>query len=221
MGAQLSERAREEAKKMEAEGLPPILSEEALEGLPNPDWMKEDPFVRHRESLPTPKSVAIVATGLTGAVALLMWRWNRRAGALVNKYLADVERMKRTGKPMPKPKEATTGEAAWLGLKAFGFGTLLCTTAFTAGTAWTAHYLGLHSTRDFAVKMKSVFPRFEESENKQRIGESGNSSGEEAVKVGENEMRDAFDPLVALFGDEAKEDSKGRKQTEQNKRHPQ
>mmetsp|Transcript_32248 Transcript_32248/g.63006 ORF Transcript_32248/g.63006 Transcript_32248/m.63006 type:complete len:241 (-) Transcript_32248:125-847(-) len=156
-------------------------------------WIEEDPFVKHRDELPPAKSVALFTTGLAFVGTVLMYRWNKRAGRLVDMYLKEVEAAKRKGLPPPQPKEASTGEAAWLGMKALGVGTILSTTYFVAAGAWTVHFMGVQSAREFAQAMQSVL-RGPRRALEGRYKEEGEED-EDENKLSEKEMQEAFATL--------------------------
>ncbi|GAB5359258.1 hypothetical protein AAMO2058_000528900 [Amorphochlora amoebiformis] len=201
MGASL----RKVADDLERKGkdAPPVLSEEALEGVPKPQWMEEDPFVKYGDRLPSAKNTAIFTTGLSLLGIALMYRWNKRAGAIVDKHLRAIELAKRRGLPPPAVEEASSGEAAYFGVKALVYGTLLSTTTFVCAGSWVVHLMGVKDTREFGIKMQNILrgPRkyIEEKypANTDRVLDSGDP--DETKKEGDE---NSFDPLISLFGEE-------------------
>jgi len=149
------QKAAQEAEEKYMKGEePPILSEKGLEGIPKPAWMEQDPFVKYENDLPSAKSVAMVTTAISLFGGFLLYRWNRHAGRIVDRHLREIELAKRRRLPLPQVEEATTGEAAWIGVKALVYGTVLSTTTFIAAGSWTAHYLKVKNAHEFAERMK-------------------------------------------------------------------
>eukprot|EP00472_Partenskyella_glossopodia_P009279 CAMPEP_0197536566 /NCGR_PEP_ID=MMETSP1318-20131121/54231_1 /TAXON_ID=552666 /ORGANISM="Partenskyella glossopodia, Strain RCC365" /LENGTH=234 /DNA_ID=CAMNT_0043094487 /DNA_START=93 /DNA_END=795 /DNA_ORIENTATION=- len=205
MGANLEKAVKEEeSKRGGPENMPPLISDEALQSLPKPSWVDVDPFVKHRDSLPSARMVALVTSGLSIAGALVMIRWNRQAGRVVDKHLKAIEHAKQKGLPPPKVPEASTFEAAGLGLKALALGTFLSTTTFVAAGSWVVHLMGVQTAKQFALKMQSAMGGARKSVEDTVKGPTEAIVGGklEGVDGEAGDDDEGFNPLIALFGKE-------------------
>jgi len=216
--------AREAEEKYMKGEEPPILSEKGLEGISKPAWMEQDPFVKYENDLPSAKSVAMATTAISLCGGFLLYRWNRHAGRIVDRHLREIEWAKRRRLPLPQVEEASTGEAAWIGMRALVYGTVLSTTTFIAAGSWTAHYLEVKNTHEFAERMKGLLrgkrEQMEEqskwlkmeptNQNEEISGGPADGIGQNSGDIAnndENDIQEGFDPLIALFGKELMESS--------------
>lgn len=124
------------------------IDEKDLEWIPVPEFILQDPFVKHKDKLPSALPTAIVSTVAAGALTLMVMRWNRQAGTQsVARWIRKAEQAQKRGKRLAKPEQLKQS-GALLGFKALGIGTLLCGTYGLSIGSWTAHFLKLGSVRD-------------------------------------------------------------------------
>jgi len=194
------------------EELPSFVSEDMLRKAQarKPDWTDEDPFIKYADSLPRARTVAVVSSGLSVLGMFMVWRWNRQATVIVQRYLAEMELAKMKNLPLPKPK-GDSGEGALIGFKALGYGTLLSTTTCIALASWGAHFMGVKNASEFSSTMRELLTaprRFFET--------TARNSTPDSIRE-EKKIDEETEEIIALFGRElalgvAEEEKRRKKQ---------
>eukprot|EP00466_Bigelowiella_natans_P006990 jgi/Bigna1/86442/estExt_fgenesh1_pg.C_100255 len=216
--------AREAEEKYMKGEEPPILSEKGLEGISKPAWMEQDPFVKYENDLPSAKSVAMATTAISLCGGFLLYRWNRHAGRIVDRHLREILLLSvKNVLKIENHFDTGMGKEETIAPSTV-YGTVLSTTTFIAAGSWTAHYLEVKNTHEFAERMKGLLrgkrEQMEEqskwlkmeptNQNEEISGGPADGIGQNSGDIAnndENDIQEGFDPLIALFGKELMESS--------------